>query len=69
MVLSISNFAGSLNEKAELDKLFNIRNTALELCYTIAGYKNSSRETRNYIYDNVRDALMSVEFCREEEQS
>lgn len=66
MILSISNFAESLKEKADLNKLFSIRNMALELCYSIAGYEDSSRETRNYIYDNIRNTLVNVEFCEKE---
>lgn len=53
MVLSISNFAETAEQKRTLDKCFDARSLVLSLCYSIPGYKTAELETKNFIYDRM----------------
>lgn len=48
-------------EKAEvLRKSFEVRNTTLKIVWSIPGYKEASTETKNWLYDVVRDKVYEV---------
>ena len=45
----------------ELVKLDDIRLIALKIAYSIPGYAEAGRETKNFIYDAIKDALTKEE--------
>lgn len=52
-VVSVSAFAEK-PIRAELDRMFELRNAALEKCYSIPGFTTLSRKAGNKIYDHVK---------------
>lgn len=45
----------------DLMKLDDIRLMALKIAYSIPGYAEAGRETKNFIYDAIKDALTKEE--------
>lgn len=52
MVISVSNFVNE-EMKKDLDRLFDLREKALDICYKIPGYEALALEEKNNIYDSV----------------
>lgn len=60
MVLSISNFAETAEQKQTLDKCFDARSLVLSLCYSIPGYETAALETKNFIYDRMISEVLKA---------
>lgn len=64
--MDINNFSytgpGFLNEspRAKAPRVIDRRVEALRLAYSIPGYKETSIETKNYIYDAIIRAMKGV---------
>lgn len=61
MVLSISNFAVSAEQKQGLDKCFEARALVLSLCCSIQGYREAPLTTKNFIYDKIMAEVLGWE--------
>jgi len=48
--------------KAEVRKWFSVRENALDIAYSIPGYREASREEKNYLYDAIREKVASLTF-------
>lgn len=59
----IVNIAAFCDEpiRTELIKAANIRAEALDIAYSIKGYKEAPLDTKNFIYDAINKALSAVE--------
>ena len=54
MIISIAAYVKDDEVRKAVLKSDNIRNRALEKCYTIPGYTELPRKVRNAVYDKVR---------------
>ena len=48
--------------RTDLQKWFSVRENTLDIAYSVPGYKESSRETKNYLYDTIREKVASITF-------
>lgn len=60
MVLSISSFVEDPEQRKVINYYFDIREAALNIAYSFPGYREASRNTKNYIYDEVRKAVEGI---------
>lgn len=56
MVINVGAFVGGA-VALDLSRLADIRFVALKVCYSIPGYADLDRETKNNVYDLVRDDI------------
>jgi hypothetical protein len=61
MVLDISIFADTAEKQEVLFMYSRIRNEALNLVYTIDGYREAPLAVKNAIYDTVKNRLVTLE--------
>lgn len=57
MIISISSFIEDQEKRETLNYYFNIRETALNIAYSIPGYREAKLDTKNYIYDAIKNSL------------
>lgn len=59
MVISVSNFINK-DKKHDIDFFFSVREIALSALYNVPEYKAATLETKNYLYDAVRNRLFAI---------
>lgn len=57
MVKSVAAFVDDENIKKELIESFFVRNTTLDIVYSVNGYKEASLKTKNWLYDIVKQKV------------
>ena len=60
ILIDVAEYAGTEEMRAELRACSAIRVRALEICYNIPEYRTASLETKNMVYDAVRNLLFAV---------
>ena len=60
MVISVSAFADDPIKK-ELVALDKVREVALDIAYRVPGYREASRDCRNWLYDAIRDRVLAAQ--------
>ena len=60
IIIDVAEFAEDEDVRTVLRACTAIRNRALEICYDIPEYRTASLETKNKVYDAVRNLLFEV---------
>lgn len=59
MVISVAAFADDPVKK-ELVALDKVREVALDIAYRVPGYRETSRDCKNWLYDAIRDRVLAA---------
>jgi hypothetical protein len=60
IVIDVAEFAEDEDVRSVLRACTAIRDRAMEICYDIPEYRTATLETKNQVYDAVRNLLFEV---------